>query len=62
MDAFFANLYELFGLAWLGDFSQDMFTNGFYNSIGIVMFASIIVVGVLYYYVINQDVHAKSNT
>lgn len=57
MDAFFANLYELFGLTFLGGFSQDMYQNGensFYVPIGIVMFASIIVVGVLYYYVINH--------
>lgn len=54
MDAFFANLYELFGLVYLDQFSDDMYTNGFYVPIGIVMFASIIVVGVLYYYVINH--------
>ncbi len=54
MDAFFANLYELFALADLGNFSNDMYLNGFYNPIGILMFASVVVVGVLYYYVINH--------
>ena len=34
MDAFFANLYELFALADLGNFSNDMYLNGFYNPIG----------------------------
>ena len=54
MNAFFANLYELFGLTWIEGFSNDMFDNGFYNPIGIVMFASIVVVGLLYYYIINH--------
>jgi hypothetical protein len=54
MDAFFANLYELFGLTYLGDFSNDMYSEGFYIPIGMVMFASIIVIGILYYYVINH--------
>ena len=58
MNEFFANLYELFGKACLPSsdcaFSNDMYANGFYVPIGIVMFASIIVVGILYYYVINH--------
>ena len=54
MDAFFANLYELFGLVYLDQFSDDMYTNGFYVPIGIVMLASVVIVGLLYYYVINH--------
>lgn len=54
MDAFFANLYELFGLVYLDQFSDDMYTNGFYVPIGIVMLASVVLVGLLYYYVINH--------
>ena len=54
MDEFFANLYELYGRAFLVQFSDDMYDNGFYNSIGIVMFTSIVVVGLLYYYIINH--------
>lgn len=54
MDNFFANLYELFGKLYLGNFSDDMFNNGFYNPIGIVMFASVTLFAVLYYYVINH--------
>ena len=54
MKGFFANLYELFGLAYLGYFSNDMYSEGFYIPIGMVMFASIIVIGILYYYVINH--------
>ena len=54
MNAFFANLYELFGLTWIEGFSNDMFDNGFYNPIGLVMFISIVVVGLAYYYVINH--------
>lgn len=57
MNEFFANLYELFGIACLGnncDFSNDMYQNGYYVPIGIVMFISIFVVGILYYYVINH--------
>lgn len=54
MNNFFANLYELFGLTWIPGFSEDMYKNGFYNPIGIVMFVSVVIVGLLYYYVINH--------
>lgn len=54
MDGFIANLYEFFGWANLGDFSEDMFQNGFYLPLFIVMLVSVIAVAAIYYYVVNH--------
>ena len=52
MSDFFSNWYEL--LAYLGDFSEDMYNENLYISIGLCM--ALIPVGVLtlYYYAINS--------
>ena len=63
MDGFFANMYELFGLFLLGpngQFSQDMYTNGFYNPIALWMFITVAVFVILYYFVINHARLSKS--
>ena len=54
MNDFIANLYELWGASYLGDFSNDMYQNGFYIPIFIVMLASVITVAAIYYYVVNH--------
>lgn len=54
MDGFIANLYEFFGLANLGNFSNDMYNNGFYLPLLILMLTSCLAVVAIYYYVINH--------
>lgn len=54
MDGFIANLYEFWGYLNLGNFLNDMYQNGFYLPIFIVMLASVMVVAAIYYYVVNH--------
>lgn len=54
MDGFIANLYEFWGMAYLGDFSNDMYQNGFYLPIFIVMIVTCLLVSAVYYYAINH--------
>lgn len=54
MNGFIANLYELFGLANQGNFSNDMYNNGFYSPLLLFMIISVIVISIVYYYVINH--------
>ena len=54
MEGFIANLYELFGGACLGHFSTDMYNNGFYLPIFIIMVAAIFLVACVYYYLVNH--------
>jgi hypothetical protein len=58
MEGFIANLYELFRVADLGNFSTDMYNNGFYLPIFIIMVAAIILVACVYYYLVN---HPRAN-
>lgn len=57
MNDFFSNWYEL--LAYLGDFSEDMYNQSLYISIGLCM--TLIPVGVLtiYYYAVNSVKFSK---
>ncbi|MBO4699378.1 hypothetical protein J5690_07190 [bacterium] len=57
MNDFIASLFELWGNAQFGDFSNDMFQEGegsFYLQIFLIMVILTIVVPVLYYYVIDN--------
>jgi hypothetical protein len=54
MEGFIANLYELFGFANQGDFSNDMFNNGFYLPIFIIMAATVVFVNIVFYYIFNH--------
>lgn len=54
MDGFIANLYEFWGHLRLDHFSNDMYQNGFYLPIFIVMLASVMVVAAIYYYIVNH--------
>lgn len=54
MEGFIANLYELFGFANQGDFSNDMFNNGFYLPIFIIMIAIVVFVNIGFYYIVNH--------
>ena len=54
MEGFIANLYELWGLINLGNFSNDMFNNGFYLPIFIIMVATVVVVNLVFYYLVNH--------
>lgn len=56
-------MYELFGLFLLGpngQFSQDMYMNGFYNPIAFFMFIAVAVCVILFYIVINHARWSKS--
>lgn len=54
MEGFIANLYELWGLTNLGNFSNDMFNNGFYLPIFIIMVATAVFVNIVFYYIVNH--------
>ena len=54
MEVFIANLYELWGLTNLGNFSNDMFNNGFYLPIFIIMVATVVFVNIVFYYIVNH--------
>ena len=54
MDGFVANLYELWGSFYLGNFSNDMYQNGFYLPLFIIMIVTCILIPVIYYYIINH--------
>jgi hypothetical protein len=54
MEGFIANLYELWELTNLGNFSNDMFNNGFYLPIFIIMVATVVFVNIVFYYIVNH--------
>lgn len=54
MEGFIANLYELWGLTNLGNFSNDMFNNEFYLPIFIIMVATVVFVNIVFYYIVNH--------
>lgn len=62
MNDFFANLFELWGLANIQNsqesFSDEMYYNSLYPPIGLLMIISAVMFVVLYYFVIN---HARLN-
>src|SRR5690606_3131960 len=51
MNEIFAPLYEGWGLFWLGDFSNDLYSNNLYTPVGLTMLAWSILWMVIYYYV-----------
>ena len=57
MNDFFANWYEL--LAYLGDFSNDLYNENLYITIGLCMVLIPVAVLVIYYYAINSVKFAK---
>lgn len=59
MNQLFASFYEGWGLFWLGDFSNDMYTNNLYLPIGLVLIISSIVWMAVYYYGIDHPKFAK---
>lgn len=54
MDGLISNMFELWGLMNLGDFSDEMYYNNFYNSIFLLIVGTNIVVAFIYYYAINH--------
>ena len=54
MEGFIANLYELFGFANQGNFSNDMYNEGYYQPIFLIMVISVIIINVIYYYAWNH--------
>lgn len=60
MNEIFAPLYEGWGLFWLGDFSNDLYSNNLYTPVGLTMLVSSIIWMVIYYYVIDHPRFAKA--
>lgn len=54
MEGFIANLFEFFGFVNQGNFSNDMYNNGFYMPLFILMLVSCLTVTAVYYYLINH--------
>lgn len=58
MNDFFANLFELWGAAIIensqASFSNQMYDNGLYPSIGLLMCISAVLFVILYYFIINH--------
>lgn len=50
----FAPIYELFGLAYRGPFSDDLYTNNIYGPIGTTMIITTAVLITAYYYLISN--------
>lgn len=54
MDGFIANLFEIFGVANQGNFSNDMYNNGYYMPIFLILVILVAVVATCYYYAVNH--------
>ncbi|MCH8535205.1 MAG: hypothetical protein LAT51_09070 [Flavobacteriaceae bacterium] len=54
-----ANFYELWGGAYLGEFSNQMFDNDLYFPVALYSIIIALVITVLYYYVLNRPNIAK---
>jgi hypothetical protein len=54
MNDFFATIYELGSLFYLGDFSEDLYDHNLYMSVGIVMLVSSLAGMLIYYYAIDS--------
>jgi hypothetical protein len=54
-----ANFYELWGATFLGEFSDQMFSNNLYMSIAMSSVIVAFVITILYYYVIDRPGTAK---
>jgi len=54
MDGFIANLFEFFGVANQGNFSNDMYNNGYYMPIFLILVILVAVVATCYYYAVNH--------
>jgi hypothetical protein len=59
MNDFFATIYELGSVFYLGDFSDVMFDNNLYMPAGLVLVISSLVGMFIYYYVINSTLWDK---
>ncbi|WP_420148650.1 hypothetical protein [Spirosoma sp.] len=51
---FFASLYELWGLAHMGNFSQTMYNHGIYVQVGLLMLGISFFLVIFYYYLLNH--------
>ena len=54
MNGFIANLYEFFGAAHLGEFTENMWNENFYRDIFIIMLVSVMSISFIYYYIVNH--------
>ena len=54
MEGFIAILYELFGVAYLDRFSNDMYNNNFYLPIFIITMVVVVISALAYYYLLNH--------
>jgi len=54
-----ANFYELWGAAYLGSFSDQMYNNDFYFSVALYSIIIALILTIVYYYVIDRPSTAK---
>ena len=59
MNDFFATIYELGSVFYLGDFSDVVYDNNLYMPVGIVLSISSLVGMLIYYYIINHPRYAR---
>ena len=52
---FFATIYELWGMAHLGDFSNNMYKEGHYVSVGLYMIGFSLILPLLYYWIVAKQ-------
>ncbi|MDG4945761.1 hypothetical protein NMK71_04985 [Weeksellaceae bacterium KMM 9713] len=60
MNDFFADVYELWGLNYLGDFSEDLYTLDFYAPLFGISFGVVVVFLLVYYKLMDQPRFSKT--
>jgi len=60
MNEIFAPVYEGWGIFWLGDFSNDMYSNNLYTPVALTLIFSSIIWMLIYYYVIDNPRFARA--
>jgi len=56
---FIANFYELWGGAYLGDFSEQMYNNDLYFSVALYSIIVALILTIAYYYIVDRPGTAK---
>jgi len=59
MNDLFASVYEGWGIFWLGEFSNDLYSNNLYLPVALTLLISSVIWMVVYYYVIDHPRFAR---
>ena len=60
MNDLFASVYEGWGIFWLGEFSNDLYSNNLYLPVALTLLISSLIWMVVYYYVIDHPRFARA--